>query len=130
MEGGRYFGDGLTYLNPSDLKGKLVAIEGTDGVGRTTQIRLLREWLEVQGYGVIETGWTRSACTSVRRAVSCGRAPTKARNGPASPSTFPRGAMRVTRASTAWASRSASSSILAIEERSGLCERSSAMRRA
>ena len=40
--------------------GKIIAIEGTDGVGRTTQIPLLREWLEVQGYGVVETGWTRS----------------------------------------------------------------------
>jgi dTMP kinase len=43
-----------------DYPGKLIAIEGTDGVGRTTQIQLLREWLEVKGYGVIETGWTRS----------------------------------------------------------------------
>ena len=56
----RFFGDGLTYLNPSDLKGKLIAIEGTDGVGRSTHIDLLQEWLEVQGYGVITTGWTRS----------------------------------------------------------------------
>jgi dTMP kinase len=40
--------------------GKLIAIEGADGVGRTTQLMLLREWLEVKGYGVIETGWTRS----------------------------------------------------------------------
>ena len=60
MESGRYFGDGLTYLNPSDLKGKLIAIEGTDGVGRSTHIEMLQEWLEVQGYGVITTGWTRS----------------------------------------------------------------------
>src|SRR5207247_1315547 len=30
------------------------------GVGRSVQVRMLREWLEVQGYGVIETGWTRS----------------------------------------------------------------------
>ena len=39
-------------------------LEGTDGVGRSTQISLLREWLEVQGYGVIETGWTRSELMS------------------------------------------------------------------
>jgi dTMP kinase len=44
-----------------DYPGRIIAIEGTDGVGRTTQIQLLREWLEVRGYGVVETGWTRSA---------------------------------------------------------------------
>jgi dTMP kinase len=60
MANERYFGDGLTYLNPTDLKGKLIAIEGTDGVGRSTHIEMLQEWLEVQGYGVITTGWTRS----------------------------------------------------------------------
>lgn len=60
MVGGRYFGDGLTYLNPSDLRGRLIAIEGTDGVGRSTHIESLQEWLEVQGYGVVTTGWTRS----------------------------------------------------------------------
>jgi dTMP kinase len=60
MADARYFGDGLTYLNPNDLKGKLIAIEGTDGVGRSTHLEMLQEWLEVQGYGVITTGWTRS----------------------------------------------------------------------
>jgi len=60
MVDAQYFGDGLTYLNPSDLKGKLIAIEGTDGVGRSTHIEVLQEWLEVQGYGVVTTGWTRS----------------------------------------------------------------------
>ncbi len=60
MVDARFFGDGLKYLDPSDLKGKLIAIEGTDGVGRTTHIELLQEWLEVQGYGVMTTGWTRS----------------------------------------------------------------------
>jgi dTMP kinase len=54
----------LAYLNPSDLKGKLIVIEGTDGVGRSTHIELLQEWLEVQGYGVITTGWTRSSLMS------------------------------------------------------------------
>jgi dTMP kinase len=60
MADGHFFGDGLTYLNPSDLKGKLIAVEGTDGVGRSTHMDMLQEWLEVQGYGVITTGWTRS----------------------------------------------------------------------
>jgi dTMP kinase len=64
MANGRYFGDGLTYLDPSELKGKLIAIEGTDGVGRSTHIEMLQEWLEVQGYGVVTTGWTRSTLMS------------------------------------------------------------------
>ena len=60
MADARFFGDGLTYIDPNELKGKLIAIEGTDGVGRSTHIELLQEWLEIQGYGVITTGWTRS----------------------------------------------------------------------
>ncbi len=60
IQPGRYYGDGLPYLPIDGYPGKLIAIEGTDGVGRTTQIDRLREWLEVQGYGVVETGWTRS----------------------------------------------------------------------
>ena|SRR5438093_1013845 len=58
---GHYYSYGIPYLPIDNYPGKLIAIEGTDGVGRTTQIALLREWLEVQGYGVVETGWTRSA---------------------------------------------------------------------
>ena len=58
----KFFGEGIPYLEPSSLslKGKLIVIEGTDGVGRTTQIERLRNWLEIQGHGVVETGWTRS----------------------------------------------------------------------
>src|SRR5437899_5718035 len=60
IQPGRYYGRGIPYLPIDGYPGKLIAIEGTDGVGRSTQIQLLREWLEVKGYGVAETGWTRS----------------------------------------------------------------------
>lgn len=55
-----FFGWGLPYMDISQLKGKLITVEGTDGVGRSTQIQFLKEWLEVQGFAVMETGWTRS----------------------------------------------------------------------
>lgn len=43
------------------MKGKLVVVEGTDGVGRSTHIGLLKEWLESTGHAVLDTGMTRSA---------------------------------------------------------------------
>ncbi|MFB3920915.1 MAG: dTMP kinase [Terriglobia bacterium] len=51
----------LPGTNLADLTGKLIVIEGTDGVGRSTQIRLLKPWLEQQGRAVLETGMTRSS---------------------------------------------------------------------
>ncbi len=50
----------MPYLPADGRNGKLIVIEGTDGVGRSTQAYMLKQWLEVQGYAVMDTGWTRS----------------------------------------------------------------------
>lgn len=47
-----------------ELPGRLIVIEGTDGVGRSTQIALLQEWLEANGYAVRVTGMKRSLLAS------------------------------------------------------------------
>jgi len=60
----RWYGHGLPYLKLGPLPGHLIVVEGTDGVGRSTQIELLRSWLEVEGYAVSNTGWTRSPLLS------------------------------------------------------------------
>src|SRR2546430_11572340 len=60
----RWYGHGLPYLKLGPLPGHLIVIEGTDGVGRSTQIEMLRSWLEVEGYAVSNTGWTRSPLLS------------------------------------------------------------------
>lgn len=58
--GKSWYGHGLPYLAQKRLPGHLIVIEGTDGVGRSTQIGLLGPWLELEGYAVSNTGWTRS----------------------------------------------------------------------
>ncbi len=55
------YGVVLPGMNLENLPGKLVVIEGTDGVGRSTQIDLLKPWLEQEGRAVLDTGLTRSA---------------------------------------------------------------------
>jgi len=60
----RWHGHGLPYLEEKPLPGHLIVIEGTDGVGRSTQVELLRGWLELEGYAVSNTGWTRSPLLS------------------------------------------------------------------
>ncbi len=43
-----------------ELGGTLIVLEGTDGSGRSTQIALLTEWLESQGFAVQTMGLRRS----------------------------------------------------------------------
>jgi dTMP kinase len=60
----RFYGQGLPYRQIGDLNGKLFVIEGPDRVGRSTQARLLSEWLESEGHAVMSTGFRRSGLTS------------------------------------------------------------------
>jgi dTMP kinase len=59
----RFYGHPLPGFSESELPGKFIVIEGTDGVGRSTQIALLQEWLEGLGFAVARTGMRRSALT-------------------------------------------------------------------
>ena len=43
-----------------DLPGKLFIVEGVDGSGKSTQISLLKKWLESEGYSVFFTEWNSS----------------------------------------------------------------------
>ncbi|QUW01067.1 thymidylate kinase [Chloracidobacterium sp. MS 40/45] len=56
----QFFGAGLPGFQEKELPGRLIVLEGTDGVGRSTQIALLKTWLESSGFAVLDTGLTRS----------------------------------------------------------------------
>ena len=58
MNKATFYGAGFPYRDIGKLPGKLIVLEGTDGVGRSTQIRMLRGWLEEEGYAVSDTGLT------------------------------------------------------------------------
>jgi dTMP kinase len=59
--GESFYGEGLAgFTRTKPLPGRLIVLEGTDGVGRSTQIALLREWLESKGYAARATGLKRS----------------------------------------------------------------------
>ncbi|HUI38004.1 MAG TPA: thymidylate kinase [Thermoplasmata archaeon] len=60
----RTYGTYLPGMPKTPLTGKLVVIEGADGSGRTTEAGLLKEWLEVQGHPVVDTGLRRSTLVS------------------------------------------------------------------
>jgi dTMP kinase len=60
----RFYGKGLNYLGELSLPGKLVVVEGSDCSGRSTQIQMLREWLEARGHPVMDVGLRRSNLVS------------------------------------------------------------------
>lgn len=60
MREARFYGTPPPGVDTEPYSGKLIVIEGTDGVGRSTHTALLRSWLEERGHAVIDTGMTRS----------------------------------------------------------------------
>jgi dTMP kinase len=59
----KFYGHAPLEFGQNSMPGRLIVVEGTDGVGRSTQIALLKEWLETSGFGVLETGFRRSDLT-------------------------------------------------------------------
>jgi dTMP kinase len=61
-----FYGIGLPYLKLSQksIEGKLIVIEGADCSGRSTQVALLKSWLEANGHAVLDTGLRRSDLVS------------------------------------------------------------------
>ncbi len=56
----RFYGQGIPGLDSEALNGKLIAVEGADGSGRSTQIVRLVQWLEATGHHTIQVGLKRS----------------------------------------------------------------------
>lgn len=51
----------LTFDEPHSFLGKLIIVEGIDGSGKSTQLLLLKKWLEAKGLNVVFTEWNSSA---------------------------------------------------------------------
>ena len=60
-----------TVAKKEPTVGKLIAVEGLDGSGKSTQVYLLKRWLELEGYKVFFTEWNSSAI--VRKATRKGK---------------------------------------------------------
>lgn len=61
----------ILKLKPNTYKGKLIAVEGLDGSGKSTQIYLIKRWLELSGIKVYFTEWNSSVI--VKRATKRGK---------------------------------------------------------
>ena len=60
----KFLGYDLPGVKAQELTGKLIVIEGADGSGRSTQIKLLVDWLEAKGYATTQVGLKRSNLAS------------------------------------------------------------------
>jgi dTMP kinase len=54
-----FYGYNLLADQAKNIPGRLIVLEGPDGVGRSSQIALLREWLENEGYAVATSALKR-----------------------------------------------------------------------
>src|SRR5438046_5167809 len=55
------FPDMPSVVSPKrNYTGKLIAVEGLDGSGKSTQLYLVKRWLELEGYRVFFTEWNSS----------------------------------------------------------------------
>src|SRR5215472_919512 len=48
------------FCDPSRRRGLLIAFEGPDGSGKTTQRKLFKTWLRAEGHDVVTTKWNSS----------------------------------------------------------------------
>jgi dTMP kinase len=60
----RFYGQGVPGVDPAQLAGRLIVVEGADGSGRSTQIAMLMEWLEGSGHATVQVGLKRSTLVS------------------------------------------------------------------
>lgn len=58
-------------LIPHTYPGRLIAAEGLDGSGKSTQLQLLQFWLRAEGYEVLLTEWRSSKL--IKRALKAGK---------------------------------------------------------
>lgn len=59
----KFYGEGIPGVDLNSLTGRLIVLEGPDSVGRSTQIEMLKDWLESKGHAVSYTGLSRSELT-------------------------------------------------------------------
>ena len=61
----------MLEIKKVSYRGSLIAVEGLDGSGKSTQLYLLKRWLELEGYKVFFTEWNSSLL--VKKATKKGK---------------------------------------------------------